>query len=348
MKYIAYCTKGLEKIVQKEIKHRLEDSIFEEVSTKRLIFKSESKFSDIEKLRTVDDLGVFIGKLELNEPKRSDYRLLIEEIGKFDFLMAVREIQEFRCIRPKEFSLTLGAVGIKDFTISDLRSSLVKNIGNRLGWRFNELDNSNFDIRVFIDSNHVFISARLTKRPLHRRKYKKESKAGSLKPTIAAAMVLMAAKGKRRLKIVDNCCGSGTILCEARVMGNQVFGGDIDKESVQITKNNLLNLQYKRLEDIKQLDCTRTKWPGNSFDCAISNLPYGKQVKVGRITSLYRDCLRECVRIVKHGGKICLLGIKPEIIRKYAKKFIRNVRVKELKLGFLGQNPSLVVVSILR
>ncbi|MDO8571022.1 MAG: hypothetical protein Q7R97_05575 [Candidatus Daviesbacteria bacterium] len=57
MKFIAYTTKGLEFVAEKEIKAHISDAKIIEVSDKRIIFESNTGFNKLIELKTVDDLG---------------------------------------------------------------------------------------------------------------------------------------------------------------------------------------------------------------------------------------------------------------------------------------------------
>lgn len=154
-------------------------------------------------------------------------------------------------------------------------------------------------------------------------------------------MVYAVTQYKKNLSVVDNCCGSGTILCEALLQNYSIYGGDIDPQSVKIAKKNIDSINSKAVQHIKQLDCQKSPWQSQFFDCAISNLPYGKQVTVDHQTTLYAKTVEEYARIIKPKGSICLLGTHPEVIQKYAKKYLPNHKCKFFALGFLGQTPYL-------
>ena len=341
MKFIAYTTKGLEFVSEKEISSKIFDAQIIEVGDKRIIFESNATFEKLTELRTVDDLGLIIQAI----PTVETLDKLILEIDKIDFNKIKKELDQYREIASNNFSITTGIVGVKNFVASDLVKILSKSIYKKYNWSFTELDHTNLDIRIFIDRNIVYISVRLTKESLQHRLYKTISKEGSLKPTIAAAMVYLATDGKINLKIVDNFCGSGTVLAESLLMGNQVCGGDIDPKSVIITRKNLANLGYDREEKVKHLNATSTKWSNQQFDAAVSNLPWGKQIEIQSIIKLYEGTISEYIRILKPDGIICVLISNPELFIKFVKKYKQNPDIKTFKICLLGQNPTIVLVK---
>lgn len=339
MKYIAYCTKGLEEVVKREITSFIYDANVLEVANKRIVFDSEENVDKLVMLKTVDDLGLFVTSVEnINSVEN-----LVELVKKTDFRNYFNRINNYRNLKDK-FSVTASIAGSKLSTSESIKQ-VVSTIHSKYLWELEEFDHTNFDIRIFIDHKKLYISVRLTSESLQHRSYKTTSKLGSLKPTIAAAMVFMAQRGRRNLKIVDNFCGSGTILCEAINLGNEVYGGDIDNESVDIARNNLKNLHYKNLDRIKNLNATNTNWQNGYFDCAISNLPWDKQITVDSITNLYIGTVEEYRRILKQGGNLCLLVSKPELLIKYLKRSFPSQEIHSFKIGLLGQAPTIVVVS---
>jgi len=98
--------------------------------------------------------------------------------------------------------------------------------------------------------------------------------------------------------------------------------------------------------DIRYLDATDTQWSDSSFDCAISNLPWDRQVPVKSITELYVKTLEEYRRILKPDGTLCLILSKPEILIKYAKRLFPHHTIEKHRISFLDQQPTVVVVRV--
>lgn len=339
MKFIAYTTKGLEFVSENEIKNKLSNIKILEARDKRIVFESNSNFDQLARLKTVDDIGILISTLT----KNIDLKTLAAEVEKINFDGIKNILSNFRKIRTADFSITTSLVGIKNFFSSDLIIVISQAIKQKYRWNFTEFDHTNFDIRVFIDHTQGYISIRITKESLQHRPYKISSKEGSLKPTIAAAMICLATDRKTGLKIIDNFCGSGTILAEGLSEGFDVYGGDIDPKSVLITKNNLSNLNGKTIDHINLLNALSTKWPNKYFDCAVSNLPWGKQIEIKSITKLYEDSIREYARILKPNGVLCTLISQPDLFIKYVKKYFPEKKINQFKIGLLGQTPTIIL-----
>jgi len=332
MKYIAFTVKGLESIASEEIKTKLAGAKILDQGPKRVIFDTNQEVG-LTTLRTVDDLGFFLGS-----KKVSNQGQIIDLVKSID-LAKVKQADGF--------SLTLSFVGF-GIDKEELISELIKIIKDRYHWQYFRRDHSRFDLRLFLDHQQLFLSVRVTEQPLFHRSYRTNSVKGALRPTISAAMVQWASEGRQGLTVVDNFCGSGTILAESLTMGDQIYGGDILPECLQATKTNLANLGFSADDRVRVLDAFNSRWPDRYFDVAVSNLPWDKQIKIESVTQLYQETLKEYGRIVKNGGVICLLVAKPELFIKLAKKTFTNPEIKTIKLGYLGQNPTLVRIKALQ
>ncbi len=86
---------------------------------------------------------------------------------------------------------------------------------------------------------------------------------------VARAMVNLVARPGE--VILDPCCGSGTILCEARAVGVRAVGGDINWKMVFGARENT---RYFGLRVPIVLCDARTI--AGRFDAVVTNLPYGR------------------------------------------------------------------------
>ena len=341
MRYIAFVTKGLEQVAVDELHHLLDDAEIIEIGDKRVVFDSSAPWDVLTRLRTVDDLCLYASKVapaqDLDQLRAACDRL------DFDQLRAI--IGQHRALNDT-FSITVTMAGVRRFTASQLVAALSDTISRRASWAYTELDHSNFDVRVFVDREVAYLAIRVTAQSLMHRSYKRLSKPGSLRPTVAAAMVSLATQHRAGLSIVDNFCGSGTILCEAAASGNHVAGGDIDPESVRMTLSNISHIASRPDPQVHVLDARKTRWPAASFDCAISNLPWGKQIDLHSVAGLFDGTIKEYARIVRRGGVVCALTTRPEPLVKYARKHLPGCRSVTVPVSFTGQSPTIVVIRL--
>jgi 23S rRNA G2445 N2-methylase RlmL len=123
---------------------------------------------------------------------------------------------------------------------------------------------------------------------------------GALRPTVAAAMLVLAGNPSGRL--LDPCCGSGTILAEASRKGWMAEGYDIDPKAVEAARGNV------PAATVSTGDARHIKLPDAAVEACVSNLPFGQKYKVqGDPKEWLRIVLSELARITTRGGTIVLL-----------------------------------------
>ncbi|EKY28325.1 TRM11 family methyltransferase [Clostridium celatum] len=89
---------------------------------------------------------------------------------------------------------------------------------------------------------------------------------------MARALVNIAVgDNKRKLKVVDPCCGVGTVVIEALDLGVDIKGYEISKPIACNARNNIEYFGYNR-DIITSGDMHNIK---NIFDVAIIDIPYG-------------------------------------------------------------------------
>ena len=340
MQYIAFVTKGLEKISEDEIQS-LKDTDILSTEQKTIKFEYSGKLENLKTLRTVDDIGIYISEISVENLKelRIDNELeIIKEV--IDIISQYRDINE-------RFSITISKYKNNDIKEDDLKQILSKYFSSNLNLLYTPLDHSNIDIRFNISEEKCLITIKVFTKSLFHREYEHESHLGCLRSTIAASMLYRLVGEDSNLKVVDNFCGSGTFLCEALMLGNKVYGNDIDKSAVDVTKRNLNRIR-KGEYNITNYDASNTKWKNNFFDIAISNYPWDKQIKVDKMSYLVDTSIKEYSRILKKESKIGIITTKPELIIKYLKKYFDIQDIEEYKIGYLGQVPTIVLASINR
>jgi tRNA G10 N-methylase Trm11 len=87
---------------------------------------------------------------------------------------------------------------------------------------------------------------------------------------VAKALVNIAAGNNLNCKLVDPCCGIGTVVIEALAMGFDIKGYELNP---LIAENAKRNLEFFALKDaITEGDMHEIK---DHYDCAIVDIPYG-------------------------------------------------------------------------
>jgi tRNA (guanine6-N2)-methyltransferase len=156
------------------------------------------------------------------------------------------------------------------------------------------------------------LGLRLTDIDFRKRRYKIRERSGSLRPTLAARLALIAAPKKSDL-ILDPMCGVGTILIERALLGeySELYGGDIDEEAVVLANANFnqVGLEHEvTLWDAANGVEVSEKLLGKKFNKIITNLPFGKKFSTGRSTSsFYLRLLKVWLGLLKSGAELYIL-----------------------------------------
>jgi tRNA G10 N-methylase Trm11 len=103
----------------------------------------------------------------------------------------------------------------------------------------------------------------------HKHKQKPCSYSNSISVSIAKALVNIAAKANKEKKLLDACCGVGTIMLEACFAGNNIEGCDINWKICKHARENLSHFNYTANvyhSDIKDIS--------KRYEAAIIDLPY--------------------------------------------------------------------------
>ena len=115
MRYIAYTTKGLEQVAVQEIKHLLGVSA-DETQTKRVIFETKIEPQQLSRLKTVDDIGILIGKIEA--ANLEEVVSLAELLNLDESIVLLKQIREIR----NQFSITSTLAGVQDYKSRELKT----------------------------------------------------------------------------------------------------------------------------------------------------------------------------------------------------------------------------------
>jgi 23S rRNA G2445 N2-methylase RlmL len=161
--------------------------------------------------------------------------------------------------------------------------------------------------RIHIRDTQAIVGLRVTSRPLHRREYRTASIPGALHPPVAFAMAMLGGVKPGHL-IADPCCGTGTLLIEAKRLlpDSVVVGSDLSEVSLQAARNNGINAGCALR--LARADLGRLPYRDGSARCVLANLPWGQAVQPEGIV---RDdiglAISEVLRILARDGNAVLL-----------------------------------------
>ncbi|MBC8098768.1 MAG: hypothetical protein H7Y11_04955, partial [Armatimonadetes bacterium] len=206
----ALTTRGLEDVTQREL--ALLPSIHDTQTAYRRVTAQAADLRALAALRTADDVFLQVASwADLTHTRQAlhDVRDYAAQLELEPTLTALRDL------RPIEtaplFSVTVNFVGRRNTSAPELKTALAKGVLDAYpDWTYTDDDASaQVNLRAFIDHADALVGVRLGERPLYRRAYKQAHLPGSLKPSVAAALLslLEAAPGAT---LLDPFCGSGT------------------------------------------------------------------------------------------------------------------------------------------
>ncbi len=148
------------------------------------------------------------------------------------------------------------------------------------------------------------------------RSYRKNTTPASINPALAYAMNQIAGLDEKD-RILDPCCGTGTILIERQLLKPALcIGVDIDPRQLESAKQNEKEAELEGNISLIHGDISEKKFSEGYFTKIISNLPYGlhsgsreKNIK------LYHFLADHAPTWLKKGGKMVFLTSSKKLIK---------------------------------
>lgn len=320
VKLMATAAMGLESVVANELKALGYDDL--QVENGKVLF--EADVSAIPKcnlwLRTADRVKLVVGQFTaktfdqlFEQTKALDWERYIPEEGKFPVI-------------GKSVKSTL-------YSVSDcqaiVKKAVVEKLKQKHGVASRMPENGPlFRIEVAILKDVVTLTLDTSGAGLHKRGYRVGQGEAPLKETLAAALVLLT-NWRPEFPLVDLFCGSGTILIEAALIGQNIAPGfnrefaseewplipkalwdkaieeaeekanydqplmitgtDLDPKMIEIAKNNAMEAGLADLITWKQM-LAADFYPKQDNGYLISNPPYGERIgDKDQVEAMYRD-----------------------------------------------------------
>jgi tRNA (guanine6-N2)-methyltransferase len=301
--------------------------------------------SDLLTLRTIDDVFLSVSEWTSISHTRAELAVLTTRAAETDLDTPLNILRSLRDLPPRlTYSLTANFVGKRNYSVPEIKAALRKGLEQHYPrWQYAEDDtDAVLNLRLFIEHDQGILGLRIGERPLHRRAYKQVHLPGSLKPPVAAAMLMLA--GFRRGKtILDPFCGSGTIPIEAGLMGLQGIGGDVNTEALEHAQQNADEAGTALFW--LQSDATQLPLSAHQLDGVATNLPWGRQVlpsHAASLAALYRRTACELQRVTKPDGKIALLMPADTLSYLDADKLEWRL-LSQTEISLFGQTPTIFV-----
>jgi tRNA G10 N-methylase Trm11 len=179
-------------------------------------------------------------------------------------------------------------------------------------WRL--ADPASVELWGFYIDHQLYLGLRLSTHALRYRGKEPALRPGTLRPTIAGAM-LCAANPQANDLVIDPMCGSGTILREgwARQPQASYRGGDNDTTAVEWAQAQVAQANIT----IEHWDARHLPITERTADLLISNLPFGKRYSTPKENQLlYQELLTHWHIILKPEGRMILLTADSAALEK--------------------------------
>jgi tRNA (guanine6-N2)-methyltransferase len=352
--YLLHCVPGLERTVSDELKGLPAPSnvthTFERFDdrTSILLVQSGASPHDLLQLRTVEDVFVLASEIGGVTPAWAGIgtvRTALSRDRRLDAALAL--VRETRRARGRPTYRVIARVsGKQAFRRVDLQRAVEKTLAERLGgWRHVE-DDAQVELWVHLVGETFLLGARLSDARMRHRTYLEASRRAALKPTIAAAMVMLTEPRPDDV-FLDPMCGSGTILIE-RAQAERyalLLGGDADEDAVKAAHENI-GPRYKPIQ-VRQWDARKLPLDDRSVSALACNLPFGKQVgTVAENRSLYPALLSEWARVLAPGARMVLLTSERKLLQDSLRRSTQFSLRRTVPVLVRGLPAAIFVVAI--
>lgn len=333
----ALATYGLETLSTREMA-QVPGVAITQTTYRRIAATCAGSLAPLLSLRTVDDVFLDVATWsEIGRPRPILERLRTLST-RLNLFPAANRCAKVRSISyPPTFSISVSFVGKRNYTTGEMKALLAESIESSHRWTYQPDDQgADVNLRVFIDHEQAFVGIRLAKQPLHERWYRQAHVIGALKPSVAAALV-MVGEVRERMRVLDPCCGSGTVLIEAALQGALVCGGDSSPATIRAAQVNCQAAGIRA--SIQQWQAQALPLATASMDRVISNLPWGRQVRVdASLAAFYRETFAEMRRVLAPAGRIVVLTSVPQLIDP-----LDLACVDRFEISLFGQRPTILV-----
>lgn len=301
-------------------------------------------------LRTAEDVFSIVGYrrgLSADKTALDKIRTTVRGATNVDHALAVRIrlVAGARGGRRLRFKVVARLIGEHEFRRLDFKRAIEAGILERGDhtWRLDEHE-ADVEFWVTMLNDELIFTIRLSDDRMRQRDYKIAHRAGSLRPSVAAALALLSKPAPQDV-FLDPLCGVGTVLIERAHLGRyaMLLGGDHDRETLEAARENI-GPRYKPIE-LKLWDAAALPLQSASVDKIVSNLPWGmKHGSHGENRRLYPRLIAEFRRVLKRGGAMVLLSAETHLMREmWSEGLIKPARV--LHVSVLGAPAAIYLCS---
>ena len=162
--------------------------------------------------------------------------------------------------------------------------------------------------RDTLDEGGWQVLIRASALPLSARRWRVCDMPGALNATVASVMASLA-RPRSNERVLNICCGSGTLMIERLGMGGagSVTGVDISPDALECADANLRAAGHRAGVSLLQTDCADLPLPDASIDTITADLPFGMLQHGYDLASLYHAALAESARVAKPNASLVVI-----------------------------------------
>ena len=314
--FLARSVRGLEWLCAAEIESDLNASVFE-IGHREIVFRAPVD-PRLLKLGSIDDLFLLCGRIDEIDRGRLSLARLAAGLRKLPLTRSLATVERLRPIRRSSGFEVIGSfLGRRNFKRTEIEFCAGAAISEITGMPFHDHDavvspERHASWRIHMRDSQAVVGLRIAPRPLHRRDYRVSSAPGALHPPVAYAMNMLSG-AYPGCHILDPCCGTGTLLIEAKRLVPDVIaiGSDIDRDALLAAASNGSNAHCRWI----QADLGRLPYRDGFADCVVANLPWGRKVHAkGAIQGNMSLAVDEALRALAPSGNAIFLASRGEKI----------------------------------
>ncbi|WP_277207500.1 methyltransferase domain-containing protein [Isoptericola croceus] len=263
-------------------------------------------------LRCADDVFVFGAVVHGVDRTKASLRVLAAAAEA----VPVRDLQALRETlggprQPMSLDVSASFLGRRNFNRYDVEDAVGAPLAARADVPYHSRragvapPHEGMSWRVTVDGDRALLGLRIGPGPLHRRSYRRITRAGSVHPPLAAALVRLA-EPFTGARVLDPCCGVGTIPIEAAAAGGamSIIGSDHDRVAIRAAKANGEGTSISWVT----ADAGSLPLAHRSVDLVVTNPPWNRQVPpAGLLADHPTRFWRELRRVLQPQGRAAVL-----------------------------------------
>ncbi|GGD67026.1 RNA methyltransferase [Paenibacillus nasutitermitis] len=308
IQYMATVLPGLEAVLADELGLKIRNADNIKAVRGKIYFHTASPAYELYALRTADNLYRIVSFFNAGL-HRSVLQQLQKKIAVCD-LSFLRETGS----GPEGFMVNASRKGTHNFSRFEAAEAAMCGILKQYpNWKRGTPENHSCEFRLDLEGEAGVFAYRLTDSHFRYRCKGRQFVPGSLRPPVAHALVWLSSPHHED-RVIDPCCGSGTLLSERLAYSLQeIKGGDCSVDAVLASRHNL---SPGSTAVVHRWDARSLPVDSGWANKIISNLAFGRQVgDRDSLMELYGPLLGEMSRLLMPGGRAILLAEDGALLR---------------------------------